>query len=263
MSDETTQTEIVQESSGLDLSQSLSSEVKVETPQEEDKSLDLSQSLEKEEKAEEPLPEKYELTYGEDLELLKGIDDSLQEAFKNAKLTQEQAQSIASDLNKIDKKIVDKLSESVDNMYKGWRDGLTKHPMFVGESLKQSEANIKRAFNALLNAPDATPEYKTWMQTYFHSRSEKNPTGQGAINNPQVAELFVHIGKILGSDSAVIGSSIGLNEMTDEEHSLEYAKNLRAKLNSGLGRSLHRNSQELQDSETSRAHQLNHNRQFQ
>jgi len=65
MSDETTQTEIVPESSGLDLSQSLSSEeVKVETPQEEDKSLDLSQSLEKEEKAEEPLPEKYELKRG-------------------------------------------------------------------------------------------------------------------------------------------------------------------------------------------------------
>jgi hypothetical protein len=227
MSDEATQTEIVQESSGLDLSQSLSSEeVKVETPQEEDKSLDLSQSLEKEEKAEETLPEKYELTYGEDLELLKGIDDSLQEVFKEAKLTQEQAQLIANNLNKIDKNLVDSLSKSVDNMYKAWRSDLSKHPMFIGESLKQSEANIKKGFDAILSSPDATPEFKSWMQTYFYSKSEKNPNGQGAINNPQVAELFVHIGKILGSDTAVIGKAY----MQKEEIIGDKASLMRAKM---------------------------------
>lgn len=206
MSDEN-QTESSTESSGLDLSQSLFSEnIQIEAPQEKSENIDLSQSLEQEGKPEEPqLPEKYELTYGEDLELLKGIDESLQEVFKEAKLTQEQAQLIASNLNKVDKNLVDSLSKSVDNMYKAWRNDLSKHPLFVGENLKQSEATIKKGFNAVLNSPEATPEYKEWMNSYFFSKSEKNPNGQGVINNPKVAELFYHIGKALGSDNAIIG----------------------------------------------------------
>jgi len=111
-------------------------------------------------------------------------------------------------------------------MYKAWRSDLSKHPMFIGESLKQSEANIKKGFDAILSSPDATPEFKSWMQTYFYSKSEKNPNGQGAINNPQVAELFVHIGKILGSDTAVIGKAY----MQKEEIIGDKASLMRAKM---------------------------------
>ena len=64
------------------------------------------------------------------------------------------------------------------------------------------------------------------MQTYFYSKSEKNPNGQGAINNPQVAELFVHIGKILGSDTAVIGKAY----MQKEEIIGDKASLMRAKM---------------------------------
>lgn len=229
MSDET-QVESSAESSGLDLSQSLSSEdLKVESPQEESEGLDLSKSLEKEDKPEEPqLPEKYDLTYSEDLELLKGIDESLQDAFKEAKLTQEQAQIIANNLNKVDKNLVDTLSKSVDNMYKAWRSDLSKHPLFVGDNLKQSEATIRKGFNAVLNSPEATPEYKEWMNSYFFSKSEKNPNGQGVINNPRVAELFFHIGKALGSDNAIVGkASLQKEELIGDKASLMRARMLK------------------------------------
>lgn len=196
----------------------------------EDEGIDLASSLEKED-VEDQTPEKYTLDYGEDIEVFQGIDEALQGIFREAKLTQEQAQVVASNLNKVDKIIAERVRSSQAEVHSSWKKQMAQHPMFVGDNFKKSEANIKTVFNGFFNSQEASEASKNAVRSLFYPSSEKNPDGGALINNPYLAEFIAFVGQKMKADTAISGrASSPQKELTNEEHSLAYARFLRSGL---------------------------------
>lgn len=247
MTDETAQQ---QDSQELDLGTNVATDATNEANEateatevkDQEEGLDLGMNLDREPEEEEepkepdiPLPEKYEIAYeNKDDALLKSIDESMQSIFKEAKLTQEQAQIIADSL---DRELVNNLRESIEDQHKQWRVELAKNPMFRGDQYKASEKGIKTVLKTVLDAEDSSPQLKDWVKTNFYPKSESNPHGQGLINNPLIAEFIAFVGKKLSPDTAVTGvASAPQKELTGDDASLMRARLLKESVSGSFNR---------------------------
>ena len=203
---------------GADLEKDTNQENQVSPEKEqnsENQDFDLGKGIEADSEETALTPEKYDLKYSEELKQIKtdeGFDGTLQSVFKEAKLTQEQAQIIADNLNKIDNYFVEKNQESIDNIYKGWKEELSKNPLFMGQYYKESEAHIKTGLKYLMNAPEASEGFSQAIKEAFYNKSESNPNGNGLVNNKLFAELLRHFGKALSQDNAILGNTAPKNE---------------------------------------------------
>lgn len=215
MSEENSNTDI---DLGADLEKDTTQENQVSPEKEqgsEDQDFDLGKGIEADPEEAVSTPEKYDLKYSEELKHIKtdeSFDGTLQSVFKEAKLTQEQAQIIADNLNKIDNYFVEKNQESIDNIYKGWKEGLSKNPLFMGQYYKESEAHIKTGLRYLMNAPEASEGFSQAIKETFYNKSESNPNGNGLVNNKIFAEMLRHFGKALSQDNAILGNTAPKNE---------------------------------------------------
>jgi hypothetical protein len=80
------------------------------------------------------------------------------------------------------------------------------NPLFATSEKAKSEASIATAANYFLKDSNLPESFRSGLNQLLRPASDTNPNGAGLIKNPVIAELFVHVGKLLKSDSAVAGT---------------------------------------------------------
>lgn len=184
----------------------------VEQPQE---SSDIASLLDKEpaqdgesaqEISTEALPEDWALALPEGVVMPDELTGSFAKAIKDAGLTKAQADKFTEQLKNIHSTYVEINKKNWEETTKQWDAEVKANPLFATSEKAKSEASISMAANYFLKDSNLPESFRSGLNQLLRPASEANPNGAGLIKNPVIAELFVHVGKLLKSDSAVAGT---------------------------------------------------------
>ena len=131
-----------------------------------------------------------------DLKLPEGSPlsaDDLAATLKDAKAagqTKEQAEKTLEIKDQAVRTALQRQGELVKQVQAEWKSAVAKDPEIGGDALAENVELAKRAWDKL-----ASPELKRWA----------DQTGLG--NNPEVVRLMVRVGKLIGEDGIVRGTS--------------------------------------------------------
>lgn len=146
----------------------------------------------------------YKFTFGEGREVDESTLQEFTDVVKGLGLKPEDAQKIADFGPKIVDRMAAKQIEVVQATQAAWAESARNDKEFGGDKLNKNLATAKKALDAV-----ASPELKKLLGGFD---PEKNPTGTGLGNHPEVIRLFLHVGKALSEDSIVRGGQQGGSE---------------------------------------------------
>ena len=152
------------------------------------------------------VPEKYELKAPEGMELDASALEAATPIFKDLGLTTEQAQKLTDVYASQMAKVAQQQRETWTKQHEGWVSDMKADAEFGGDKFASSLSTMSHVIDKVMGNESAA--FKQMLDM------------TGAGNHPQMARLLYRVGKAIGEDGLVRGSSTGAMTENDLAKSL-------------------------------------------
>lgn len=164
-------------------------------------------------------PEKYEDFKAEGVEVAPDVKDKFEAIVRELDLPQAEAQKLFNLAPEISKMYVSRMVSAAEKASQEWRGATVADPEIGGSGdPKVLDANL--ALIAKARDAFATPELLKILSP-FNAKENVNGTGLG--NHPEIARLFLRLGKAISEDNKLVSGTSAGREPTSLAQKL-YAK---------------------------------------